>query len=550
MKTVQMKKAFLSRFTWILISIVLLFVLVVGSVVVINGMDQDLTVQRDQQTALLEAESAHYKWANTLCVSLIEQAAFTGAQDPTQCDFGKYLYSSEVAENPELQGFYKEIEPVHRELHEMAQEVLAMNAQDYEGSLKLWETEVLALADEVVALLGEENEAMNEPIAQVEKMISTTYVIIVVVAAIVLFIILFSMLRVYSYVIKEIYDPVMKVKSEIEKMSDGILDLDLKVDVHNELRELTESLDNSVNEIKTYIGAVDFGMTSFSNGDFTCSCPITFKGDFAPIQKSIETFQETINDILREIGRVSTQVNAGADDIANGASELAEGAEQQASSVHELSESVSQVASQIQTSAEYAQKADGYGVETGKIIQKSQGEMEQLMKAIDQIGNVSTDISNIIQTIDDISSQTNLLALNASIEAARAGTAGRGFAVVADEIGKLAQQSAEASQHIAELIQESLNYISAGQESAQQMNQGFGEVADSSQQILGMIGEIARESRTEAEAIERISGNVEEISNVVTMNSATSEESSAASQELSSQAAILSDMLSKFKFKE
>ena len=291
-------------------------------------------------------------------------------------------------------------------------------------------------------------------------------------------------------------------------------------------------------------------MKSFSQGDFTCSCPIEFKGDFKPIQKSIESFQETMNATLSEIGRVSYLVEGEAEDIALGATDLAHGAEQQANSVRELSETVNEVKQQIFNSANYAKEVDIYGVQAGDTIEKNRQEMLQLVEAIEKIGNASTDISNIIKTIDEISSQTNLLALNASIEAARAGEAGKGFAVVATEIGKLAKQSAEAAKNITELIQQSLLYIEDGQTYAKQMNAGFKIVADSSHKILQMVGEIADEAQEEAQSIEHISKNIMEISNIVSTNSATSEESSAAGEELSAQATNLNNLLSQFKYKE
>ncbi|MGN0306197.1 MAG: methyl-accepting chemotaxis protein, partial [Lachnospiraceae bacterium] len=351
------------------------------------------------------------------------------------------------------------------------------------------------------------------------------------------------------YVKHDIVLPIYQLKEETAKLAQGQLDLDYTVETGNELQDLAKSFQAAINEIKQYIGAVEYGMTSFSQGDFTCACPITFIGDFAPIQTSIETFQEKINVLLANINEVSHQVDAGAEDIAAGATELAIGAEQQANSVHELSNAVGGVSQQIHNSANYAKEADAYGSQTGEAIEKSRVEMEQLMEAITKIGAASSDISNIIMTIDEIASQTNLLALNASIEAARAGVAGKGFAVVADEIGKLAQQSAEASQDIAALIEKSLQFIDDGQTSAEQMNRGFEMLADSSHKILQMVGEIASEAQEQAEAVEKISNSIAEISNIVSNNSATSQESSAASQELSSQATVLNSLLGQFKFR-
>ena len=546
----RMKQAFMSRFTTILAAVIILLFVVIGSMVIISYQDNIKDQCIDYQSRFLAAEAAHFKWGMGLSNALLKHEEFTGQMDPTQCDFGKFLYSDEVKNSKEFQSFFTEIEPLHSRIHEAAHTIIELQKTNNEEAIRVWDEQVSADIVSLVSILEAKKEAVAKPIEQAGRTLIIIYIVIVLVSVAVVAVILFNAYKIYGYVKHDIILPIYQLKEETEKLANGQLDLDCNVDTANELKDLGISLQAAIDEIKKYIGAVEFGMESFSGGDFTCSCPFTFMGDFAPIQTSIEDFQDKINELLQNISEVSRQVDAGAEDIAQGATELATGTEQQANSVQELSNVMGDVSRQIHNSAKYAREADTYGVQTGEAIEKSRKEMEQLMEAITRIGAASSDISNIIMTIDEIASQTNLLALNASIEAARAGVAGKGFAVVADEIGKLAQQSADASQDIAALIEKSLQFIDNGQLSAEQMNNGFEMLVDSSHKILQMVGEIAREAQDQAEAVEKISGSIEEISNIVATNSATSQESSAASQELSSQATVLNSLLGQFKFKK
>ena len=338
-----------------------------------------------------------------------------------------------------------------------------------------------------------------------------------------------------------------KIRSAAEELSKGDLKVRVDYEGKNEFGELAERLNFSFQELGKYVDAIDYGMTEFSKGDFTCECPIQFLGDFAHIQTAITNFQQKMSEILTELETSSAQVSAGADQVADGAQALAQGATEQASSVEELSASISDISNRISDTAEFSQKADQLGQEAREIVEKGKEEMRQLLASIQDIAEASNNIQSIIKVIDDIAFQTNILALNAAVEAARAGNAGKGFAVVADEVRSLAQKSADAAKETTGLIKNSLQHVSHGEEIAHRTDAAFNDVAEAAQNILGMIEKIAQASHEQADSISQISVGIDQISAVVQTNSATSEQSAAASEELSGQAGVMKNLLEQFK---
>lgn len=543
----KIEEVFFLRFLMIVVLTVLLVLLIGLSILGFRYAFRDAEQMNSEKSDLLRYELAHYKWWNSLSTSIYFDSEFTGQMDETKCDFGKYLYGDDVKDNASMRDFYERVEPIHREIHQLAADVLQANETDKEQAIALLHDSVEVRIHSLVEILDEMIQIRDEKIKAQEEMVLSMLVAVFVICFLAAAVTIWFINRTYRYVKRSVIIPIIDLQHECEELAKGNLNLNFNVGVNNQIGILAQSLSFAVSEIKKYIDAIDYGMKEFSSGNFTCECPIEFIGDFADIQHSIEEFQNKMNDTLCEMGVAIEQVSAGAEEMAAGAQDIAQGATKQSGSIQDLSLVISNITNQINNNAGYAETADKWGVKTGETVQESKMRMEELVRSIQDIADASEGIKNIINTIDAIASETNLLALNAAIESARAGAAGKGFAVVADEIRKLAQESAEAAQNTTQLIEESLSHIERGKILTDAASNVFQEVSENTDVFLEMIDKIAEESKGQAEAAEQIITGVDSISRVVQTNAAISEESAAASEELSAQAMMMTDLISRFK---
>jgi methyl-accepting chemotaxis protein len=173
--------------------------------------------------------------------------------------------------------------------------------------------------------------------------------------------------------------------------------------------------------------------------------------------------------------------------------------------------------------------------------------MSEMVRAMGEIEQAGTRITEIIRVIDEITEQTNLLALNAAIEAARAGEQGRGFAVVADEVRNLANRSAEAARKAAGMIAGSADKTRQGATIAATTSAALGEILSSSAKVSTLLSEIARASQEQASGFSEVAAGLGQIDGVTNRNSGDAEVCASASVILREQAANLVSLVGRFR---
>jgi PAS domain S-box-containing protein len=318
-------------------------------------------------------------------------------------------------------------------------------------------------------------------------------------------------------------------------------------------------------------------MSSVSEGDLTMRG--SDGGDtLGKLIQSINRMLDNFGTMLTEVKQIGLSVSSSATEILAASEQIAAGSQRQAdeitntsSAVEEMAASMTQVSRNAEASAEAARRAlelaengDQSVLYTSEAMGRIDGAVQQTAEKMRLLGARSSEISEIIDLIDEIASQTNLLALNAAIEAAHAGQAGLGFSVVAEEIRKLAERSARATRDVGNLIkaiqgettealramENGMREVKGGSDVAEQASRALREISSAVRQSSELIEEISAASEEQARVTRNLADAMQTISSITLETTAGAHETAQTIQGMVGLSEQLNRAISQFKVKD
>jgi methyl-accepting chemotaxis protein len=355
-----------------------------------------------------------------------------------------------------------------------------------------------------------------------------------------------ELMRDLNALVRSVEEPLSEIEGTLLEMSKGNF-----IQMSGGHKGTFESVEKAFNQTEkitlSYVDEISRMLDTISKGDLTASISQDYVGNYAPIKQALNTIIHSLSKTIQEINRVAQQVNNEAKEITNSSAALAQGANEQAQSVEKLNTTITSIKEITARNAENAKQADTLSVNSKHHAIQGDEDMKKMLVSMEGIKESSDKVTQIIKTIEDIAFQTNLLALNASVEAARAGEHGRGFSVVADEVRTLAGRSQKAASETAELIQESIDRVNKGAQIAVQTAETLQVIVGDADKIGGIISNITTASSEQLLAINEIATVLMHITQIAQNNLATSENTSSALHELTSQSETLQRLINVFR---
>ncbi|NLX90138.1 MAG: HAMP domain-containing protein [Firmicutes bacterium] len=519
------RKKLLLAFSTILVLMIVMGAVSFNRLNSIESANRQLVKKMELAHHFEERRTDHLTWLNQLSNALLHGTKFEGQLDYHLCNLGKWYY--EYLESADFEDSSEEIkqkllalEEPHKMMHQSARKVndLLGSGSGLSGqqALRVYDEEVVPNLNKLGSLMGELEELYHheQEILQAEIEAHGNAVRRVLAAATIAGVLAVAVL---SFLMSNsIVKPIQSMVEQAQEIATGNLANKIAVDSGDEVGMLARAFNQMTDDIRELLVHIN------------SSAKIVEQ-----LSGNLSQTTEALSSSIQEVASSTNHVAASADELSGNSQEMAHDS-------NEVSERASQGEKEMRNAL-------------GK-MQEIESNISLLRDAIERLDKRSAEIDNIINMINGIAEQTNLLALNAAIEAVRAGEQGRGFSVVAEEVRKLAEQSAQATSEIRDLIKDtqqdtaeavqnmerSVAIVVEGSAVMEATEKSFQQIVKAVQQLMHGIGEIAA-------AAEELSASSQQVAAATQEQSAATEEIAGSSDELRRASGSLFEQIKKFK---
>jgi methyl-accepting chemotaxis protein len=326
---------------------------------------------------------------------------------------------------------------------------------------------------------------------------------------------------------------IQDLRKVMEALSQGDFSVRSSVHVQGDFKLAIDQATSAMESLDEMIGSVGSVMSRVARGDLTQRVTVQGRGDLATLKDNINASLDAMSQALRAIHSNTRQVATAANETSNAIAQISDGAQNQTHAISQVAAAVRQTATSVGDVSRNTSVASQRSQESIAIMRVGMQKMTNMVEVVTSIAVNSDKINKITEVIEKIANKTNLLSLNAAIEAARAGEHGKGFSVVAEEVGKLAANSAESSQEIAQLVQQAVTETAKAVATVREVSEDMARIEMASRETDQMLQRISAALEQQSSAAEEINANVFNLDRIASSNASAAEEITASVIELS-----------------